>query len=64
MKILLISVFLISLVCFMSIPDVFGVVYPINVPMGSAAGIRDTGFSPDIIKIESGDMINDRKSVV
>ena len=57
MKILLISVFLISLVCFMSIPDVFGVVYPINVPMGSAAGIRDTGFSPDTIKIENGDII-------
>ena len=57
MKLLLISVFLISLVCFMSIPDVFGVTYPINVPMGSAAGIRDTGFSPDTIKIENGDII-------
>ena len=44
MKLLLISVFLISLVCFMSIPDVFGVTYPINVPMGSAAGLSNAGY--------------------
>ena len=50
MKLLLISVFLISLVCFMSIPDVFGVTYPINVPMGAAGQAKGTGFSPDIIK--------------
>ena len=56
MKLLLISVFLISLVCFMSIPDVFGVTYPINVPMGAAAGVG-AGFSPDTIKIERGDII-------
>ena len=55
MKLLLISVFLISIIFFISIPDAFGGTYLVNVPMGAAGGVGN--FEPDTIKIESGDII-------
>ena len=55
MKLLLISVFLISIIFFISIPDAFGGTYLVNVPMGAAGGVGN--FEPNIIKIEQGDII-------
>jgi len=55
MKLLLISVFLISIIFFISIPDAFGGTYLVNVPMGAAGGVGN--FEPNIIKIEQGDTI-------
>jgi plastocyanin len=55
MKLLLISVFLISIIFFISIPDAFGGTYLVNIPMGAAGGIGN--FEPNIIKIEQGDII-------
>ena len=55
MKLLLISVFLISIIFFISIPDVFGVTYLVNVPMGAAGGVGN--FEPDVTKIQKGDTV-------
>ena len=55
MKILLIPVFLIFIIFFMSVPDAFGVTHLVNVPMGAAGGINN--FDPNIVKIEKGDTV-------
>ena len=55
MKLLLITVFLISIIFFISIPDAFGNTYPVNVPMGAAGGVGN--FEPNVITIEKGDTI-------
>ena len=55
MKLLLITVFLISIIFFISIPDAFGGTYLVNVPMGAAGGVGN--FEPNITKIEQGDII-------
>ena len=55
MKLLLIPVFLISIIFFISIPDAFGGTYLVNVPMGAAGGVGN--FEPNITKIEEGDTI-------
>ena len=56
MKIILISVFLISIICFISIPDVFGVQYPVIIHSGVADN-REMNFLPSVIEIEKGDTI-------
>ena len=50
MKLLLITVFLISIIFFISIPDAFGGTYLVNVPMGAAGGVGN--FEPNVITIE------------
>ena len=55
MRILLVSIFLISIIFFISIPDAFGGTYLVNVPMGAAGGINN--FEPNILKIEKGDTV-------
>ena len=55
MKLLLITIFLSSIIFFISIPDAFGGTYLVNVPMGAAGGVGN--FEPNITKIEQGDII-------
>jgi len=55
MRILLVSIFLISIIFFISIPDAFGGTYLVNVPMGAAGGVGN--FEPNVITIEKGDTV-------
>jgi plastocyanin len=55
MRVLLVSIFLISIIFFISIPDAFGKTYLVNVPMGAAGGVGN--FEPNVITIEKGDTI-------
>ena len=54
-RILLITIFVISIIGFMSIQDVFAITLPITIPMGAAGGAGN--FDPDIIKIQKGDTV-------
>ena len=55
MKFLLISVFLISIICFISIPDAFGGTKLVHVPMGAAGGAGN--FTPSTLYVEKGDTV-------
>ena len=59
MRILLVSIFLISIIFFISIPDAFGGTYLVHVPMGAAGGIGnfENNQGSSVITIEKGDTI-------
>ena len=50
-RISLITIFVISIIGFMSIQDVYAITVPITIPMGAAGGAGN--FDPDIIKSEA-----------
>ena len=54
-KISLIIIFVISIIGFMSIQDVYAITVPITIPMGAAGGAGN--FEPDITKIQKGDTV-------
>ena len=54
-RILLITIFVVLIIGFTSIQDVFAITLPITIPMGAAGG--QGNFDPDIIKIQKGDTV-------
>ena len=54
MKSVLILV-LASIIFFISIPDVFGLTYPVNIPMGAAGGVSN--YTPSTLNIEKNDIV-------
>ena len=54
-RILLITIFVVLIIGFTSIQDVFAITVPITIPMGAAGGAGN--FEPDITKIQKGDTV-------